>query len=64
VDAGTFDALRREVAGLPDDAPYVEWGRWLLADPDTRPISPGARATPAAAGGAAPPLPPPRAPRR
>jgi hypothetical protein len=64
VDAGTFDALRREVAGLPKDAPYVEWGRWLLADPDTRPISPGARATPAAAEGAAKPLSPLRAPRR
>jgi hypothetical protein len=61
VDGETFDELRREVAGLPDDAPYVDWGRWLLADPEARPISPGARATPAVEGSCKPP---PRAPRR
>jgi WD40 repeat protein/serine/threonine protein kinase len=36
-----FDELRRELAALPDSAPYVEWGRWILADRTTRPIAPG-----------------------
>ncbi len=33
--------VRRPSADLPDDAPYVEWGRWLIADPATRSIAPG-----------------------
>jgi eukaryotic-like serine/threonine-protein kinase len=64
VDAAAYDALRREVTRMPDDAPYVQWGRWLLADPESRPISPGARLT-ANALERAPTLPcPPRPPRR
>ena len=46
-DAKSFNAIRRELAALPDDAPYVEWGRWLLADRTTRSIAPGFTITPA-----------------
>ncbi len=35
-----FAQLKSEVEALPDDAPYVKWGRWFLADPATRNISP------------------------
>jgi hypothetical protein len=45
VTAKTFDELRRELAALPADAPYVEWGRWFLADRATRPIGPGFKIT-------------------
>jgi eukaryotic-like serine/threonine-protein kinase len=41
VEAATYDALREELASLPVDAPYVEWGRWVLADRATRPLHPG-----------------------
>jgi hypothetical protein len=36
-----LDELRRTVAALPDNAPYVSWGRWFFADRATRPIAPG-----------------------
>lgn len=36
-----LDQLRAELAVLPKDAPYAEWGRWILADRATRPIAPG-----------------------
>lgn len=42
-------AIRHELAGLPDDAPFAEWGRWLLADPAKRPIAPGFKITSEAA---------------
>ena len=45
----TFDALRREIVALPADAPFVEWGRWFLADRATRSIAPGFTITPAEA---------------
>jgi hypothetical protein len=48
-DAKSFDAIRRELAALPDTAPYVEWGRWILADRATRSIAPGFTITPAEA---------------
>jgi WD40 repeat protein/serine/threonine protein kinase len=48
-DAKAFDAIRRELAALPATAPYVEWGRWLLADRATRSIAPGFTITPAEA---------------
>jgi hypothetical protein len=41
--------IRRELAALPDDAPYVEWGRWFLSDDPKRPIAPGFTITPAEA---------------
>ena len=44
-----MDALRRELARLPADAPYVEWGRWILDDRPDRPIAPGFAITPAEA---------------
>jgi WD40 repeat protein len=47
--AEKIDAVRRKLAALPDDAPYVEWGRWFLADPATRSIAPGFTITPAEA---------------
>lgn len=48
-DAKVIDDLRRELAALPDDAPYVEWGRWFLTDRATRPIGPGLKLTAAEA---------------
>ena len=44
-DESIFDEIRAELAALPDDAPYVEWGRWFLADRATRPIGPGLKLT-------------------
>jgi WD40 repeat protein len=44
-DAKAFDEIRRELAALPADAPYAEWGRWILADRATRPIGPGFKIT-------------------
>jgi hypothetical protein len=41
--------LKRELAALPDSAPYVEWGRWFLSDSPTRSIAPGFTITPAEA---------------
>ena len=49
-DVKSFDEIRRELAALPGDAPYVEWGRWVLADRATRPIGPGFTVTRAALG--------------
>lgn len=61
-----IDDVRRTLAALPDDAPYVEWGRWFLADRATRSIAPGFTITPAeaeklAAGMGPPPVPTPAA---
>lgn len=44
-----MDEVRRELAVLPDDSPYVEWGRWFLSDSPARPIAPGFTITPAEA---------------
>jgi len=33
-------------ASLPSDAPYAEWGRWILDDRAERPIAPGFTITP------------------
>jgi serine/threonine protein kinase/WD40 repeat protein len=41
--------VRRQLAALPNDAPYVEWGRWFLDDSPTRSIAPGFTITPAEA---------------
>jgi serine/threonine protein kinase/WD40 repeat protein len=41
--------VRRQLAALPDDAPYVEWGRWILDPSPTRSIAPGFTITPAEA---------------
>ncbi|MEO7411807.1 MAG: WD40 repeat domain-containing protein, partial [Opitutaceae bacterium] len=43
------DALRREIAALPADSPFAEWGRWILDDRPDRPIAPGFTITPAEA---------------
>lgn len=43
--AEVFDQIRAELAALPDDAPYVEWGRWHVADRATRPIALGLKLT-------------------
>jgi len=48
-DVRTFDAIRAELAALPDDAPFAAWGRWFLADPATRSLAPGFTLTPAEA---------------
>ncbi len=55
-----IDDVRRTLSTLPDNAPYVEWGRWFLSDEATRSIAPGFTITPAeaektAAGSAASP---------
>jgi hypothetical protein len=44
-----MDAVRRELATLSADAPYAEWGRWILDDRADRPIAPGFTITPAEA---------------
>jgi hypothetical protein len=44
-----MDEIRREIAALPDDAPYIEWARWFLSDNSTRSIGPGFTITPAEA---------------
>ena len=41
--------VRRELAALPDHAPFVEWGRWILNDRADRSIAPGFTLTPAEA---------------
>jgi tetratricopeptide (TPR) repeat protein len=48
-EAKALDAIRRELASQRPDAPYVEWGRWILADRATRPIGPGFKITTAEA---------------
>jgi hypothetical protein len=45
----SLESVRRELASLPSDAPYVEWGRWMLDDRADRPIAPGFTITPAEA---------------
>jgi serine/threonine protein kinase/WD40 repeat protein len=42
-------ALRRELAALPDNSPFVAWGRWMLDERPDRPIAPGFTITPAEA---------------
>jgi serine/threonine protein kinase/WD40 repeat protein len=44
-----FDDVRRALAASPGDAPFVEWGRWILDDRADRPIAPGFTITPAEA---------------
>jgi WD40 repeat protein len=46
-DPAALAALAAELATLPDDSPYVRWGRWLLADPTQRSISPESPLSPA-----------------
>ena len=46
---GKIADIRRTLAALPDDSPYVEWGRWFLSDRATRSIAPGFTITPAEA---------------
>ena len=46
---GKIAAIRRTLADLDDDAPYVEWGRWFLSDRATRSVAPGFTITPAEA---------------
>ena len=41
--------LRRKLAELPDDAPYVKWGRWIIDESPDRPIAPEFSLTPAEA---------------
>lgn len=43
---GQLADVRRRLAALPDNAPYVEWGRWFLSESDARPIAPGFTITP------------------
>jgi hypothetical protein len=47
--ADKIEKVRRQLAESPDNAPYVEWGRWILADPATRSIAPGFTITPSEA---------------
>lgn len=35
-----IDAVRRSLAALPEDAPFCQWGRWILDDRAERPIAP------------------------
>jgi hypothetical protein len=36
-----LDAIRHVLATLPADAPFAEWGRWILDQRANRPIAPG-----------------------
>jgi hypothetical protein len=42
-----FDEVRREIAALPDDAPYATWAKWFLSTDPARSIAPGFTITPA-----------------
>ena len=44
-----FDDLRREIAALPDTAPYATWAKWFLSTDPARSIAPGFTVTPAEA---------------
>ncbi|MBI4625622.1 MAG: protein kinase, partial [Verrucomicrobia bacterium] len=44
-----IEEVRREIAALPADAPFAEWGKWFFADRATRSIAPGFTITPAEA---------------
>jgi WD40 repeat protein len=44
-----IDNVRRQLAALPDNAPFVEWGRWIFNDRADRSIAPGLALTPAEA---------------
>jgi WD40 repeat protein len=44
-----LDDVRRQLGILPDHAPFVEWGRWVLNDRADRSIAPGFTITPASA---------------
>jgi serine/threonine protein kinase/WD40 repeat protein len=44
-----LDDVRQQLAVLPVDAPFAEWGRWFLNDHVDRPIAPGFTLTPAEA---------------
>ncbi len=46
---GRIVTLRKELAALPDNSPYVEWGRWLLSERANQSIAPEFKITPAAA---------------
>jgi hypothetical protein len=50
-----LDVLRGKLATAPADAPFVEWGRWFLADRATRPVGPGLKITAEKAKALAPP---------
>jgi hypothetical protein len=39
-DQATFEAIRAELEALPADAPFSDWGRWVLGDPASRPPAP------------------------
>ena len=40
-EVARIDEIRRELATLPDSAPFVAWGRWFLTDKGTQSIAPG-----------------------
>jgi WD40 repeat protein/serine/threonine protein kinase len=44
-----IEEVRREIAALPADAPFAEWGNWFFADRTIRSIGPGFTITPAEA---------------
>ncbi len=48
-EVAKMESLRREIAALPDNAPYGEWARWLLSESPKRSIAPGFSITPAEA---------------
>jgi hypothetical protein len=45
-EVAKLDEVRHEIAALPADAPFAEWGRWFLEDPATHSIAPGFTITP------------------
>jgi hypothetical protein len=47
--AAQIAEVGRQLATLPDHAPFIEWGRWILNDRTDRSIAPGFTVTPAEA---------------
>jgi hypothetical protein len=45
-DLAGMEEVRRALAGLPENDPYAEWGRWFLSTDPKRPIAPGFTVTP------------------
>ena len=44
--ATRLETVRAQLAALPDDAPLVDWGRWILNEREDRSIAPGFTMTP------------------
>jgi hypothetical protein len=46
-EIANVEELRREIAALPENTPYVDWARWFLSERHNRSIAPGFTIMPA-----------------